>query len=350
MSVLDIENLLKPVSDAAPCGEDLRYDRRYLEVFRLSEGKSEQQVGDKVIPAEEPNWREVRDGCLELFARSKDLRVSMLLALAALRMDGYLGLHDGLAVVKGLIDRYWGGLFPLLDPDDGNDPVERLNIIASLTVPPASYNDPMRFQDRVREAAIVENRQIGRVGLREILIASGELQAQALQNGAAALDGSAVEAVFEDTEAPVLEQVAKTIDDSAELVKGLEATLTERVGAAKSIDMSSFRTVLSDASKQVRKRLAKRGIGAGPAESGGTNGSGPAQRLVGDINSDDDVLLAIEKVCRYYETKQPSSPVPLMMVCARQLVGRKFQEIYKILSPEAVGLLEKVSTPEQPAS
>lgn len=347
---IDVDGLLRPVSDAAPCGEELRYDRRYLEVMRLAEGKPEQQMGDTIVPGEEPNWREVYDGCLELFARSKDLRVAMLLCLANLRLEGYPGLRDGLRIVKGLVEAYWNGLFPILDPDDGNDPTERMNIIASLAVPPGSFGDPMKFQDRTREAAIVQHRQLGRVGLRELLIVAGELPPSTDAN-APKLDSSAIEAIFEEVETPELEGIAKTIEECAELVKGLEDTLTAKVGAGKAIDLSSFRSLPVDAAKAVRKRLAKRGVG-GPAGAidevtGMPGGGGGGPRLAGEIYSSSDVREALDKIVRYYELREPSSPVALVMQCAHQLVDKSFLEIVRVLTPDAIQVLERIKTPPE---
>ena len=353
MSFLDVEALLTPVSDANPCGEDLRYDRRYLEVMKLAEGTPEQEIakpdGSKtVIPAEEPSWSDVKDGCTELLARTKDLRIAILLSLSALRLGGYAGIRDGLSIVKGCVDRYWDGIHPKLDPDDGNDPTERLNIIASLAVPPASFGDPMKFQDRVREAPLAQGR-VGRVGLREVMMSSGELPPPSDPN-AAAVDANLVDAVFRDAEVPALEEVAQNAEQAAELVAALEQTLTEKVGVNRAIDISSFKGVFDHAAREVRKRLAERGVGTAPGEAGaadgGAGGGGGGARLAGEILSGDDVHTAIEKIVRYYESREPSSPVPLFMHCARKLVGKGFQEIYKLLPPDAVGLLEKVSSDE----
>ena len=72
------EELLKPISDEAPCGEDLSYDPGLQELETLARGKPETQFS----AAEPPNWKELRARCLELFARSKDLRVAMTLTVA----------------------------------------------------------------------------------------------------------------------------------------------------------------------------------------------------------------------------------------------------------------------------
>ncbi len=353
MSFLDVEALLRPVSESDPCGEDLRYDRRYLEVMKLAEGTPEQEIvrpdGTKTInPAQEPNWNDVRDGCVELMARTKDLRVAMLLALAALRLGGYEGVRDGIAVVKGCVDRFWDGVHPKLDPDDGNDPTERLNIIASLAVPPASFGDPMKFQDRVREAPLAQGRA-GSAGLREVMIAGGELSPPSDPN-APSMDANLVDAVFRETDTPVLEAVERVAGECSGLVAALENTLTERVGVNRAIDISSFKGVFDHAVREVRRRLAARGVGEAPGEAGGfAAAAAGGARLAGEVVSGDDVIAAIEKIVRYYESREPSSPVPLFMHCARRLVGKGFQDIYKLLPPDSVSLLERVST-EQASS
>jgi len=353
VSFLDTEALLRPVSDADPCGEDLRYDRRYLEVMKLAEGAPEQEIakpdGTKtIIPATEPNWGQVKDGCLELMARTKDLRIAMLLALASLRLGGYAGVRDGLAVVRGYVDRYWDGVHPKLDPDDGNDPTERLNIIASLAVPPASFGDPMKFQDRVRQAPLAHGRG-GAAGLREVMMASGELPPPS-DPGAASIDANLVDAIFHEADTPALEEITQTAEQAAQIVAGLEQTLTEKVGVNRAVDFSSFKGVFDHAAREVRRRLAARGVGTVPGEpSAGVGTAVGGARLAGEIISGDDVVTAIEKIVRYYESREPSSPVPLFMHCARRLVGKGFQDIYKLLPPDSVSLLERVSS-EQASS
>ena len=113
------EELLKPISEEAPCGEDLSYDPGLQELETLARGKPETQFS----AAEPPNWKELRSRCLELFARSKDLRVAMTLAVASLELDGLPGFLESLSVVKGLLERFWPTVYPQLDPGDDNDPL-----------------------------------------------------------------------------------------------------------------------------------------------------------------------------------------------------------------------------------
>ena len=79
MSVLEVEQLLEPVSAESPCGENLEYDADFQEMERGSQGTPEQQFGDTVIEAQSPDWKTVRGKALELFQRTKDLRVAVYL-------------------------------------------------------------------------------------------------------------------------------------------------------------------------------------------------------------------------------------------------------------------------------
>ena len=90
------ESLLAPVSDDAPSGPDLTYDPDFLALEQAAVGKNEQQFGDTIIPAEEPEWRDVKERAEALLARTKDVRVAVLLARALTRMHNLEGLAAGL--------------------------------------------------------------------------------------------------------------------------------------------------------------------------------------------------------------------------------------------------------------
>src|SRR5688500_8079992 len=143
--MISAEELLKPLSPEKPCGEDLSYDPALTALWpEALRGKPETQFS----PAEEPNWKEVRATCLELCGRSKDLRAALALCLAELKTDGLTSFREALAVMKGLVETYWNGVYPRLSPDDGNDPTERMNIIGSMATALGTYNDPVQFIER----------------------------------------------------------------------------------------------------------------------------------------------------------------------------------------------------------
>lgn len=348
MGVINVETLLKPITADAPCGENLRWDRRFLELERLAEGKEETQFS----PAEEPNWREVRDVCVEVFARGKHLRTGVILTLAAVRLEGYPGLRDGLKLIQGLLEQYWDQVFPQLDADDNNDPTERINSLAPLSTPMATFGDKLKLLDRVYESPLCDSRQMGKFSLRDIALAAGTLTLTEAEADKTVPTVSLIDGAFAETDKEVLEALAKAAEEGGESLKAIDAVFTAKCGPGTGPDLKPFQTILKDASLQIRRRLTAgeaAAVDAGAGDTGGGNAGGSegqgAGRLSGGVSSAADVELALDKVIRYYEQWEPSSPVPLIVLCAKQMVRKKFLDITKVLTPDAIGVLERISSP-----
>ena len=101
----DIGQLLAPVSEEAPTGENLEYDASFSELERVSAGKEERYSGGELIPAEEPEWRMVHELAVALFARTKDLRVAVQLAKAETAQSGIAGLQVGMHLMRALLEQ-----------------------------------------------------------------------------------------------------------------------------------------------------------------------------------------------------------------------------------------------------
>jgi len=168
MGVIDVAALLAEVSAEAPCGENLEYDAAYGELERSTVGKPEQQFGETIIPAEEPDWPAVKRLAMKLAERTKDMRVVVILARALVQTDGFVGFADALAVLRGYIDQYWATVHPQLDPDDWNDPTLRVNTLVSL----CDADSTLRV---LKRAPLVRSRAMGAVSLLDWAVAHGEL-------------------------------------------------------------------------------------------------------------------------------------------------------------------------------
>ena len=96
MAEPQLESLLAPLAADAPCGPDLEYDPAFQAMLDAGAGKPERQYGDKVYPAEPPDWPLVHEQALQLAARTRDLRVAVWLARSSARLHGLVGAVDGL--------------------------------------------------------------------------------------------------------------------------------------------------------------------------------------------------------------------------------------------------------------
>ena len=337
---IDVADLLKEISTDAPCGEDISYDPAYLELERLVQGTPETQFSQ----SEEPNWPEVVNRCLELGKRSRNLRVAIFLALGLQGKEGVTGLRDGLALVQGLLERYWDHFYPKLDPDDNSDPTERLNIIAALSPAADSFQDPFKFKNRFSLAPLCSSRQVGRFGLRDIQLATGEIPVLAGAEGTAP-QIAMIHAAFDDVPIEEVQGTHRALMDCMASLKGIETALAARVPPTSVPKMDSLRRVVEQADKHVQEALARRGYGVPGAAAGeGAAAGAPATaRVPGAIASKEDVIRTIDRICEFYEKTEPSSPVPLLLKRAKRLVGKTFVDIIRDMTPEAMSAVDMIS-------
>jgi type VI secretion system protein ImpA len=343
--MISAEELLKPIPGESPCGVDISYDPEFQELETLLKGKPESQFA----PAEDPDWKALRQRCLELFRKSKDLRVATTLCLAVLKTGDVPEFAQALAVVKGLIESYWPTVFPLLDPADNNDPTQRVNIIAGLATPIGTYGDPMQVLGRLRGAPLTNSPQLGRFSLEDILRSEkGEAR-----DGRPPPAATQIQAAFRDTKAEELQATHQALNQCLELVKQIDRLLTQAVGVENSPDLDLLPVELKEMSKRLIPYLPAGAVAetagdGGPAEAVPGQAAAPRQPITGEISSQDDVLKMIDKICDYYNRVEPSSPVPYILRRARRLAEMDFMQIIGDLSPDAIKDIQRI-TGEAPA-
>jgi type VI secretion system protein ImpA len=345
---IDFEGLLSEISPEAPCGEDLSYDASFLALEDLLRAKATGSVVAGVEEeTEEPNWSEVRDKSLELWRRSKDLRLAVYLTLALLKSKGISGLSDGLALIHGVLERFWDSVYPKLDPEDNLDPLERINILQSLSPATVSEQDPMKFKQRLSEVPLCNSARIGRFSLRDIQVAKGEI-ALPTDEADSAPNLSLIDAAFQDTATDELEAISRTTEEALAHLAGITTAFSISAAQGQSPDVAGLQAVLGSIHKWIQDYLAKRGLGEPAAESTSTEaapmvGNQPEKSgfsFTGEIRSPKEALLAIEKVCQYFDRHEPSSPVPLLLRRAQRLVSKNFLEVIQDVCPDAIGQVQ----------
>lgn len=341
MAVLDLDALLKPVSDDAPCGRDLEYDEPFLTLQELARGKPEQVIGDKVRPAQEPAWPKVREAAEELFSSTKDLRVAGILHMALLKTAGVDGLADGLGLIHAMLERYWDNVFPMLDVEDDNDPTFRVNsLIAALVGEEAVAT--------VRLAPLVESRQFGKHSLRAYRIATGTLRVETEEGNDPAQELARIESAFGDVQMEELSATAALLNAASEHLNGIQHILLDKADGIPD-DLKVLSADLREMKGLVDGHLARRGGGdeAASAQAGGEGegaaaGTGASQPISGTIRNRSDVITTIDKICDYYARVEPSSPVPFMLQRAKRLVNMDFMDILRDMTPNGVAEAEVI--------
>lgn len=118
--MLSIEQLLAPVSDQNPCGEDIAFSSEVDAIAKARQADDPTlEQGAWVTSLKEADWKFVANRCAQLIEkRSKDLRLAVWLAEASARTASFRGLGESLFLVAALCDRYWDRLHP--EPDEGS--------------------------------------------------------------------------------------------------------------------------------------------------------------------------------------------------------------------------------------
>ncbi len=135
--VFDVDTLLAALPGEHPAGVNLRQsDSTPNPYYRLKDARSAARVAERAADADPergsmaPEWRLIFEQGQSLLAeQSKDLEVACWLAEAAIRLHGFAGLRDAMAVLDGLVERFWTDLHSVDDEDVGAKvaPVAGLN-------------------------------------------------------------------------------------------------------------------------------------------------------------------------------------------------------------------------------
>jgi type VI secretion system protein ImpA len=332
MAAFELEPLLAPLTEAAPCGPDLEYDPAFLAMQAAGEGKPERQYGDKVYAAEPPDWPQAQEQALQLAQRTRDLRVAVWLTRSGARGAGLASAVCGLQLVQRLLERHWHGVHPLLDASDNNDPTARLSALAPLTHFDGALGD-------LRSAGLTTTR--GSVTVRDIELALGRGEP---------LTGESVpseEGVLEGVRAALAQrpELAEVLGQGEQAARAIAAVLDEQLGAGAAPDMSPLVRLMQALALAGRRAS---GMADAPDAAAPFGAADPAPRrsaAPGTIASREDAISALERVCDWIERNEPSNPAPLLIRRAQRLMSKNFLDIIRDLMPEGLDSVEKLAGP-----
>lgn len=326
----DLQTLLQPVSDAAPCGDDLTYDAEFLALEAAAAGKPEQQFGDTLIAAEPPDWRDVESRCTALLKRTKDLRVAGLLCRAWVNTRGPAGLSDGLELLAGLLEAHWSAVHP---QPEGDDHFMRMNALGLI-------NDAVGLLGELRQAELLRL-PVGPIAVRDALLV---LRGQVVEGGpkvtADQLRAAAADAWRQGQ--PTL----KAVVAAREALRRIEAACNDHLQGQQRPEFSHIQPLL-DLLAQLQPRDGApppASDGAAPAASGPaepTSAAGPSGP--GVLRTRDDAVQQLLAVADFLERTEPTNPAPLLIRRAARVMTLNFMDILRELAPDSVTAVQNIT-------
>lgn len=336
LQVIELDELLTPVTDDSPCGESLRWDPVYDEIKAARREDDKDALGaDGPVQA---NWALVFNKTAEVIGRrSKDLMLAGYLLESAVQLHGFAGLRDGLRLINELLERFWETLYPQIDGDD-------LEPRAAPVVWFTEADRGARLPNRVRAIALTpggadgegyswafwKSRYVAPKGENEDEAvfarrrAEAEERAKLFESAAAAVPLAHYAALREDIEACLAE------------VKRLQALLDERFGRSAP-GTSALRQALEECGALVMRIFKEKGgqlegaAGAGVADGApdgaATDGTAAATALAGPIQSRDDAVRRLIEVATYFRQAEPHSPVSYLVDRATTWARMSFEEL-----------------------
>ncbi|WP_172327977.1 type VI secretion system protein TssA [Mangrovicoccus sp. HB161399] len=331
---MSIHDHLNAFSGEAPSGADPEYDDDFQSLERAARPGEERQAGSEILAAEAPDYREVARLSEQILERCHDLRAAVHYTHAAAATEGYPGLAEGLAYIRGALEGFWDSCHPELDPDDPDDmALFRVNTLRGLV-------DGATLLRAVRSAPMTQSQAFGRVTLRDLEVADGEREPP--EDGSAISDPAAIAAAFQDTDPETLAVLAASARQALEDARAIEAVFDDKV-PGQGPDLSPLARLLYKAVQRLGEAAGSPGApeeAAGEAAAEGPAAGAPAAAAAaappGTINSPADAKKALERIMDYYRKHEPSSPLPILLERARRLIGADFVTIMKDMAPQGV--------------
>lgn len=117
--VVDLGALLTPIAGDNPAGENLRYAGLHDEIREARRADDQLAQGEWRRENKLADWPRVIELASDALAtQTKDLRIGAWLAEALVEQHGFVGLRDGLKVMRGLQRDFWKDLYPESDEGD----------------------------------------------------------------------------------------------------------------------------------------------------------------------------------------------------------------------------------------
>lgn len=317
---MNLEELLRPLAGALPCGEDMMFSTKFDRIAeaRRADDPSLAQ-GEWIVPLKDADWKQViAIGTELLTGRTKDLRIAVWMAEALARTHGLRGLANGYALTEGLCTSSWEGLHP--QPEDGEyeQRIGSLEWLAAQTVRlarelPLTHSPQGQYSSLDFEAAralalnVERNPSEAETLLREARVTMAQF-----------------DAARRDTPPAFLRDSLEAAQQTLARIEFLRRTLESRLGddapsfaaAAEAVDAlrRRFARYLAEQPAPAEQSARTRGESAATPRTEPTlvaraGAAPPKLAELGPVRSRAQAIRQLEEIAAFFRQTEPHSPV-----------------------------------------
>ncbi len=314
--------LLNPIEGDNPGGVEVRYEPIFDEIKEARREEDDLPQGDWETKRKVADFALVIKLATEVLSKqSKDLQVAAWLAEALLKRDGFVGLADGLELLRGLVDTFWDHLYPAIEDEDDIElraaPLEWINLNLETPTMMIGLNKSGHDLLQYKESRLVGYEEdvagdSGKKAARDQALADGKLPPEDF------------DAAFDATPKAWYKDLASQIKGCLDGFKALDDLCGEKFGQAA----PSFRKLQNAVIEvqRVNDQLLGKKLELDPdpveerledesGELGGVSGGGGgAASLSLEPTSREDAAARVASAARYLQQEDPRNPAPYLML------------------------------------
>ena len=320
------DDLLNPIAGDNPAGVDLRYDPIYDKIKEARREDDDAPQGEWQHARKLADWPLVIKLAGEALAtRTKDLQLAAWLGEAMLRREGFGSFRATLDMTRGLIDRFWDHVYPVVEDGDAEmraAPLEWLGLKLEVPVKSVPLNRAGHSYFQYAEARSIGTEQD----------ADADAAKRARREEAIAARKPTIEEfekAFAETPKVWVKQLASDVDATLASLQSLDDLSREKFGDAAP-SFLKLRDVLQEEQRVVGQLLAKKleqdpdPVQAAPVAAAADGAAGAALggaadggRLLSAEPADrNDAASRVISAARFLRRTEPLSPAAYLMLRA----------------------------------
>ena len=347
--MVNIDELLDPISEENPCGEYLRYEPIYDEIQeyrREDDPQLSQGVWERDI--KKANWPQLLITCEDLLKhKTKDLQITAWITEALTVLHGFKGLRHGTELLRRMSEKFWDQAYPQID-------TEHHNFVKRMV--PFNF-----FTEKIPEKIIMihltapTDNVSGDYSLADYMTARYNLRMKVTSPSALSLQ--TVRKSVSLTPSDFYDEIQEDVDGVEAEIKLFENFLTEKFGK----ETPSFRQmhdhlkdiqqIISNSMKEclMLKPRKQSNISSESSEHPPINNqsappppSEPKQNAIAGATIE-NAYKALRDISNFLEFAQPQSPSSALIKMAISIGGKSFRELLELNMQDGTSIMNTIS-------